>query len=143
MQSLMRILAAIMLIFSVSACGSGAQSIEELAARERESDANLWDDEDYKSIAAESCILYKTASDKSLGELFGNWDALSIEYTKVGLTAGALEDHPKWGPIGELVFKLKVNAINRSVGNNGVEVPSNLVLQTYALCNELGLDLNK
>ena len=132
-----------MLIFSMSACGSGTQSIEELAARETESDANLWDDEDYKSIAAKSCILYKAASDMSLGELYGNWDALSIEYTKVGLTSGALEDHPKWGPIGELVFKLKVNAINRSVGNNGIEVPSNLVLQTYDLCSELGLDLNE
>lgn len=143
MGSLLRIAASIMLIFSLSACGSGVQTIDELAAREQEDDASLWDEEDYKSIAAKSCILYKAASDKSLGELFGNWTALMMEYQTVRFTAGALDDHPKWGPIEELVLKLQANATNRAVGNSGVEVPSNLILETYELCKELGLDLNE
>lgn len=141
--NLIKVLTALTLGFVLSACSSAPMTIQELAAQEREDDANLWDEEDYKSIAAKSCILYKEVSDRSLGDLYADWTALMVEYTKVRMTSGALDDHPKWGPIAELTFKLQVNAANRGVGGGGVEVPSNLALETYELCNELGLDLNE
>lgn len=61
----------------------------------------------------------------------------------MNLTAGALDDHPKWGPIADLVFKSWQNALSRSIGGSGVEVPSDSNLKTFALCEELGLDLNE
>jgi hypothetical protein len=118
-------------------------SIAEIAAREKENDASLWDDEDYKTIAAKSCILYKSVFDQALGDLYSNWSALSSEYLRVNLTAGALDDHPKWGPIADLVFKSWQNALSRSVGGSGVEVPSDSNLKTFELCKELGLDLSE
>ncbi len=143
LANILKVLSAITMAIVLSSCSSGPMTIQELAAREREDDASLWDEEDYKSIAAKSCILYKEVSDRSLGDLYADWSALMVEYTRVRMTSGALDDHPKWGPIAELTFKLQVNAASRGVGGGGVEVPSNLALETYDLCNELGLDLNE
>ncbi len=116
---------------------------EELAARETDDDASLWDEEDYKTIAAKGCLKYKAAFDFSLADGFGDWDAQSIEWTTVNLTTGALEGHPKWGPIHDTVFATWTNAINRSVGGDGVEVPSQAALDTFALCGEVGVNLSE
>jgi hypothetical protein len=126
----------------LSGCSSGPLSAEQLAARERESDASLWDEEDYKSIAADACLKFKVVFNNALGDWYGDWDRLFIEYTRVDATAGALEDHPKWDPIAKTVFQHKVNAVNRSVGNPGTEVSSAVALQAFNLCKELGVDLS-
>lgn len=116
---------------------------EELASRETDSDASLWDEEDYETIAAKGCLKYKAAFDFALADGFYDWDAQSIEWTTVNLTTGALEGHPKWGPIHDTVFATWTNAISRSVGGEGVEVPSQAVLDSFALCGEVGVNLNE
>lgn len=125
----------------VTGCSAGSMSAEELAARETESDASLWDDEDYRSIAAKACIKYKVVFNNALGEWYADWDRLSTEYTLVGLTSGALDDHPKWGPIARTVQEAKVNALNRAVGGSGVAVSGDLAVEAFNLCEELGVDL--
>ena len=87
--------AVIVSLMFLAGCSAGSMSAEDLAARETESDATLWDEEDWKTIAAKSCIKYKVVSDKSLGEWYADWRTLGREYIVVGLTSGALENHPK------------------------------------------------
>jgi hypothetical protein len=135
--------AVIVSLMFLAGCSAGSMSAEELAARETESDASLWDEEDFKSIAAKSCIKYKAVSDKSLGEWYADWRTLGREYIIVGLTSGALENHPKWNPIANTVLKLTANALSRSTGGNGVTVPSDDAIASYNLCKELGVDLNE
>jgi len=135
-----KIISIILSIFMLTACSSGS-SIEEIAARATESDQSLWDDEDYKTIAAKSCLELKAANDKSLGELLYNWEPLSYEFLLVSQTTIPLNDHPKWGPIRDLTIALLTNAISRSQGGDGYEVPSIATSASFELCQELGGDL--
>jgi hypothetical protein len=144
MNSKISKLAAIILsLIFLAGCSAGSMSAEDLAARETESDATLWDEEDYKTIAAKSCIKYKVVSDKSLGEWYADWSTLGREYIIVGITSGALDDHPKWNPIANTVLKLTANALSRATGGDGVTVPSDDAIASYNLCKELGVDLNE
>jgi hypothetical protein len=118
-------------------------SAQELADRPTETDASLWDEEDYKTIAAKSCLLYKTAFDASLGENYADWTAQSIQWTEVQMTAGALEGHSKWGPINDVTFALWANSLSRASGGNGVEVVNDGTIESFNLCLELGVDLNE
>jgi hypothetical protein len=131
-----------LVISLLSGCSGGPLSAEQLAARETESDWSLWDEEDYKTRAAQACLKFKVVFNNALGDWYGDWTRLTIEYTRVDATASALEDHPKWDPIAKTVFQHKVNAINRSVGNPGTEVSSAVALQAFNLCKELGVDLS-
>jgi hypothetical protein len=124
-------------------CSADSMSAEELAARETESDASLWDEDDYQSIAAKACIKYKVVFNNALGEWYADWNRLSTEYTLVGLTSGALDDHPKWGPIARTVQEAKVNALNRAVGGSGVGVSGDLAVEAFNLCKELGVDFTE
>jgi hypothetical protein len=123
-------------------CSSGPMSAEDLAAREMESDATLWDDEDYKPIAASSCLKYKVVFNNALGVWYADWTRLFTEYTRVGLTSGALDDDPKWGPIAETIDEAKYNALNRSIGGSGTPISTDTSLQAFELCGELGVDLS-
>jgi hypothetical protein len=127
----------------LAGCSSGPLSAEDLAAREIDSDASLWDEEDYKTIAASACLKYKVVFNNSLGEWYADWNKLSSEYTLVGLTSGALDDHPKWNPIARTVGQSKMNALLRSGGGSGSEVSSDIALQAFNLCEELGVDLTE
>lgn len=124
-------------------CSSGPLSAEDLAARETDSDASLWDEEDYKTIAAKACLKYKVVFNNSLGEWYADWSRLGSEYTLVGLTSGALDDHPKWDPIARTVRQSTTNALLRADGGSGSEVSSDIALQAFSLCEEIGVDLSK
>ena len=125
----------------LSGCSAGSMSAEELAARETDSDASLWDEEDFKTIAAKACIKYKVVFNNALGEWYADWSRLGTEYTLVGLTSGALDDHPKWDPIARTVRQSANNALSRAAGGGGTEVSSDIALQAFNLCEELGVDL--
>ena len=135
--------AVILSLMFLAGCSAGSMSAEDLAARETESDASLWDEEDYKSIAAKACIKYKVVFNKALGEWYADWSRLGSEYTLVGLTSGALDGHPKWDPIARTVRQSTTNALTRAVGGAGVEVSSDIALQAFNLCEELGVDLTE
>ena len=124
-------------------CSSGPLSAEDLAARETDSDASLWDEEDYKTITAKACLKYKVVFNNSLGEWYADWSRLGSEYTLVGLTSGALDDHPKWDPIARTVRQSTTNALLRADGGSGSEVSSDIALQAFSLCEEIGVDLSK
>jgi hypothetical protein len=144
MKSLVTKIASVMAsILLLAGCSSGPMSADELAAREIDSDASLWDEEDYKSIAAKSCLKYKVVFNKAVGEWYAEWAILGMEYVKVGLTSGALEDHPKWGPIDESVSQMTSNAINRTAGGSGTTVSSDLAVEVFNLCKEIGVDLTE
>jgi hypothetical protein len=132
-----------LLITLLSGCSSGSMSAEDLAARETDSDASLWDEEDYKTIAAKACIKYKVVFNNALGEWYADWSRLGTEYTLVGLTSGALDDHPKWDPIARTVRQSTTNALSRAAGGAGVEVSSDVAVQAFNLCEELGVDLTE
>ena len=132
-----------LLITLLSGCSSGSMSAEDLAARETDSDASLWDEEDYKTIAAKACIKYKVVFNNALGEWYADWNRLGTEYTLVGLTSGALDDHPKWDPIARTVRQSTTNALSRAAGGAGVEVSSDVAVQAFNLCEELGVDLTE
>jgi len=132
---------ALFLTGTLVSCSSASMSAEDLAARETESDASLWDDEDYKSIAANSCLKYKVVFNNALGEWYGDWTRLGMEYTLVNLTSGALDDHPKWDPIARTVFESWQNALNRAGGGAGMVVSAETSLQAFELCGEVGVDL--
>ena len=132
-----------LLITLLSGCSSGSMSAEDLAARETDSDASLWDEEDYKTIAAKACIKYKVVFNNALGEWYADWSRLGAEYTLVGLTSGALDDHPKWDPIARTVRQSTTNALSRAAGGAGVEVSSDVAVQAFNLCEELGVDLTE
>ena len=136
---------ALLSILGLTGCamGSANMSAEELAARPTESDASLWDEEDYRTIAAKSCLLYKTAFDSALGDAYLDWDTQSVQWLTVNLTSGSLEDHPEWGPIDEVVFAMLSNSMSRSSGGAGVEMPNDAILEQYNLCLELGVNLNE
>lgn len=135
--------AVIVSLIFLAGCSAGSMSAEDLAARETESDASLWDEEDYKSIAAKSCIKYKVVFNNALGDWYADWSRLGTEYTIVGLTSGALDDHPKWDPIARTVRQSTTNALSRAAGGAGVEVSSDIAVQAFNLCEELGVDLSK
>jgi hypothetical protein len=143
MRNFRNYLALLLIALFLAGCSSGPLTAEDLAARETESDASLWDEEDYKTIAASACLKYKVVFNNSLGEWYADWNRLSSEYTLVGLTSGALDDHPKWDPIARAVSQAKTNALLRSGGGSGSEVSSDIALQAFSLCEELGVDLSK
>jgi hypothetical protein len=144
MNSKMAKLAAIILSFTfLAGCSAGSMSAEDLAAREINTDASLWDDEDYKTIAARACIKYKVVFNNAVGEWYADWNRLNSEYTLVGLTSGALDDHPKWNPIAKTVWESKMNALNRSNGGAGVEVSTDTTLEAFNLCKEIGVNLTE
>ncbi len=134
------VLVALIGVLTLTGCSMSAQ---QLAERPIEDDASLWDEEDYETLAAKSCLLYKEAFDASLGENYADWTAQSIQWTSVHMTAGALEGHSKWGPINDVTFALWANALSRASGGPGAEVLSEDTLGSYNLCLELGVDLNK
>ena len=136
-----KIAALVVPLFVLAGCSSGSMSAEDLASRETESDATLWDEEDYKTIAAQACLKYEVVFDKSLGEWYADWTKLGTVYTLVGLTSGALDDHPKWDPIARTVRQSTTNALLRAVGESGSEVSSDIALQAFKLCEEIGVDL--
>lgn len=135
--------AVIVSLVLLAGCSAGSMSAEDLAARETESDASLWDEEDYKSIAAKACINYKVVFNKALGEWYADWSRLGAEYSLVNLTSGALDDHPKWDPIAKTVQEARFNALNRSVGGSGGVVSGDLAVEAFNLCQELGVDLTE
>jgi hypothetical protein len=137
-----KIVSTFFLLGALVSCSSGPMSAEDLAARETESDASLWDEEDYKTIAASSCLKYKVVFNNALGEWYADWNRLFSEYTLVGLTSGALDDDPKWGPIAKTVDEAKYNALNRSIGGSGTSISTDTALQAFDLCEELGVDLS-
>jgi len=144
MNSKISKLAAIILsLIFLAGCSAGSMSAEDLAARETESDASQWDEEDYKTIAAKSCIKYKVVFNNALGDWYADWSRLGSEYTLVGLTSGALDDHPKWGPIARTVRESTSNALTRAAGGAGVEVSSDVAVEAFNLCEELGVDLTE
>ena len=130
------------MFFLTTGCSSGPLSAEDLAARETESNASQWDEEDYKTIAAQSCLKYKVVFKKALGEWYADWPKLSTEYILVGLTSGALDNHPKWNPIAKNISEMKSNAISRASGLSGVSISPDVGVEAFNLCNELGVDLN-
>jgi hypothetical protein len=138
-----KLAALIVSLIFLAGCSSGSMSAEDLAARETDSDASLWDEEDYKTIAAKACIKYKVVFNNALGEWYADWSRLGTEYTLVGLTSGALDDHPKWDPIARTVRQSTTNALSRAAGGAGVEVSSDVALQAFNLCEELGVDLTE
>ena len=138
-----KLAALIVSLIFLAGCSSGSMSAEDLAARETDSDASLWDEEDYKTIAAKACIKYKVVFNNGLGEWYADWSRLGTEYTLVGLTSGALDDHPKWDPIARTVRQSTTNALSRAAGGAGVEVSSDVALQAFNLCEELGVDLTE
>ena len=141
MKILSKCLCLLVMALSIAGCSSGPLSAEDLAARETESNASQWDEEDYKTIAAKSCLEYKVVFAKALGEWYANWSKLSTEYTIVGLTSGALDSHPKWNPIAKNISEMKYNAISRASGGSGVEISSKVGLEAFDLCKELGVDI--
>ena len=136
-----KFIAAIVSLFFLAGCSSGPVSAEDLAARETESDSSLWDEEDYKTIAAKACLKFKVVFNNAVGEWYGDWSKLGYEYTIVGLTSGALDDHPKWDPIARTVRQSTTNALLRAAGTSGSEVSTDISLQAFNLCEELGVDL--
>jgi len=138
-----KLAALIVSLIFLAGCSSGSMSAEDLAARETDSDASLWDEEDYKTIAAKACIKYKVVFNNALGEWYADWSRLGTEYTLVGLTSGALDDHPKWDPIARTVRQSTTNALSRAAGGAGVEVSSDVAVQAFNLCEELGVDLTE
>jgi len=68
---------------------------------------------------------------------------LNSEYTLVGLTSGALDDHPKWNPIAKTGWESQMNALNRSNGGAGVEVSTDTTLEAFNLCKEIGVNLTE
>ena len=138
-----KLAALIVSLIFLAGCSSGSMSAEDLAARETDSDASLWDEEDYKTIAAKACIKYKVVFNNALGEWYADWSRLGTEYTLVGLTSGALDDHPKWDPIARTVRQSTTNALSRAAGGVGVEVSSDVAVQAFNLCEELGVDLTE
>ena len=138
-----KLAALIVSLIFLAGCSSGSMSAEDLAARETDSDASLWDEEDYKTIAAKACIKYKVVFNNALGEWYADWSRLGSEYTLVGLTSGALDDHPKWDPIARTVRQSTTNALSRAAGGAGVEVSSDVAVQAFNLCEELGVDLTE
>ncbi len=144
MNSKISKMAAIILsLIFLAGCSAGSMSAEDLAARETESDASQWDEEDYKTIAAKSCIKYKVVFNNALGDWYADWSRLGSEYTLVGLTSGALDDHPKWGPIARTVRESTSNALTRAAGGAGVDVSSDVAVEAFSLCEELGVDLTE
>lgn len=141
MKMLIKYLTLVVMVLSIAGCSSGPLSAEDLAAREIDNDASLWDEEDYKTIAASACLKYKVVFSNSLGEWYADWNKLSSEYTLVGLTSGALDNHPKWNPIAKNISETKYNAINRASGGSGVEITANVGVEAFNLCEELGVDL--
>jgi hypothetical protein len=135
------LLGATLFLGALSACG-GTPTAEELAARTVGDDASKWTAEDYKTIAAKSCIRYHDAFKKSLGDEFLDWDSQLISYTNVKLESGALAGNEKWGAIAEAVNDIYQNVMDRSIGGSGVTVPSDTALKAYDLCKELGVDIN-
>ena len=135
--------AIIVSLLLLAGCSTGSMSAEELAARETESDASAWDEEDYKTIAAKSCLKFKVVFSKAVGEWYADWSRLGTEYTMVGLTSGALDNHPKWDPIARNVRQSTSNALNRAVGGAGLEVSTDIALEAFNLCKELGVDLTE
>jgi hypothetical protein len=133
----------ILSLILLAGCSAGSMTAEDLAAREINSDASQWDEEDYKTIAARACIKYKVVFNNALGEWYADWNRLNSEYTIVGLTSGALDDHPKWNPIAKTVQESKMNALDRSIGGAGVPVSTDTSLEAFNLCEELGVDLTK
>ena len=138
-----KLAALIVSLIFLAGCSSGSMSAEDLAGRETDSDASLWDEEDYKTIAAKACIKYKVVFNNALGEWYADWSRLGTEYTLVGLTSGALDDHPKWDPIARTVRQSTTNALSRAAGGAGVEVSSDVAVQAFNLCEELGVDLTE
>lgn len=136
-----KFIAAIVSLFFLAGCSSGPISAEDLATRETESDASLWDEEDYKTIAAKACLKFKVVFNNAVGEWYGDWSKLGNEYATVGRTSGALDDHPKWDPIARTVRQSTTNALLRAAGASGSEVSTDISLQAFNLCEELGVDL--
>ena len=139
-QKLVALATSFLLALSLASCGT--PTAEELAARDVGNNAAMWDDEDYKSIAAKGCLAYKDAFDKALGEYYSDWNSQLGLYMGVMLTTGALKGHKKWDPIGQVVEKLYANAMSRSAGGSGISIPTDLTTQSYELCKEVGVDLN-
>jgi hypothetical protein len=135
----------LVVIFGLTGCAMGSPSLsaEELAERPTESDASLWDEEDYRSIAAKSCLLYKGAFDSALGDAYLDWDTQNMQWLTVGLTSVSLDGHSKWDPINKVVIALFANSLSRSGGGGGEEIPNDAVADAYNLCLELGVDLNE
>jgi hypothetical protein len=134
------LITSVLIVGSLTSCGT--PTAEELAARDIGNNAALWDDEDYKSIAAKGCLAFKDAFDKSLGDYYLDWNSQLGIYMRVMLTTGALKDHKKWGPIGQVVEKLYANAMSRGMGGEGVSIPGDLTTKSFALCKEVGVDMN-
>lgn len=133
------IASALLLLGTLASCG--APSAEELAARDIGNNASMWDEEDYKSIAAKGCLAFKESFDLALGENYLDWVAQIRSFVLVRLTTGALDDHKKWGPIAEVVDKFYLNALSRGSGGSGVTIPSDLNTQSFELCKEVGVDM--
>ena len=138
-----KILASFVAIaFLVPLASCGTPTAEELAARPTEDDASKWDDEDYKTIAAKGCLKYKDAFQKSIGDLYGDWDSQIVEYMGVKLTTGALKGHAKYDPLAQTVNSLYMNALERSLGSS-YPIDDTIALKANDICLELGVDITE
>jgi hypothetical protein len=127
----------LMSVFLTVAC-SGGNSIEEIASRSVESEQSQWNEDDYKTIAAKSCVELRKVNDRSLDDLLYDWNALTLEFANVGKTAQPLENHPKWGPIYNLILELFANFLSKAAGGEGSDFSDDTASATLNLCEELG-----
>jgi hypothetical protein len=131
------------------ACSPSVKTVEELAARETEDSTSLWNEEDYKTRAAQSCIKYKEISDRALGDLFLNWEEqIRLYYPDFTESVKVLDGDAKFNPISEFVqwnFRNVSTRYMNSIGGNITieKMPMEALNKTIDLCNELGLDLSE
>lgn len=125
---------------SITSCGT--PSAEELAARPVESDVSLWDEEDYKSVAAKGCLEWEVAFDKGMSEDFGNWINQMVSYAIVVKTTSELTDDPTYGALHDIAWNLYSNALSRASGKDGERVDLDALTEASDICLNLGVDIN-
>lgn len=126
---------------SIASCGT--PSAEELAARPVESDVSLWDEEDYKSVAAKGCIEYKVIFNLALGSLYADWSAQYPYWYTVTKTTGELSEHPTYDPLYEIVSDMMMNAIQRSAGMDGWDIDTTAGIEASEICSSLGVEISE
>lgn len=126
---------------TLTSCGT--PSAEDLAAREVESDSALWDEEDYKSVAAKGCIEYKEIFNLSLGSLYGDWETQYPIWYEATQTVRELSDHPTYDPLYEIVSDMMLNSLQRAAGREGWDVDTAAGVTASEICSSLGVEISE
>jgi hypothetical protein len=135
---------AIVMALSLATLTScGTPSAEDLAAREVESDSALWDEEDYKSVAAKGCIEYKVIFNLSLGSLYADWETQYPYWYEVTKTVTNLNDHPTYDPLYEIVSDMMMNSVQRASGMEGWDIDTAAGVTASEICSNLGVELSE